>query len=172
MSRGNPFHPSVNPVFAHADKGGRTQIRVLVRKVREGELVIPEYQRGRKWTTEQKSLWVGYVLSWAPLPAIFVRQVNTGSGFQDELVDGQQRVMACLEWLDGKFPATTWDGKSFWARTDQDRRALDRVAMPQVLLPVATTDKQAVDIYLAINYGGTPHTPEDEAKAIAFRDNL
>lgn len=153
------------PLFVYANKGGRMALRELVRAFQDGRLVVPSYQRGRVWTREQKQAWVGYVLSQAPLPAIFIREVNTADGFRDELVDGQQRLTSIIEWLDGDFEAIIpWSGVLARCDTDMTRLAILRLATACVTLPVGTTDAQAMTLYLAINSAGTQHTPEELAR--------
>ena len=151
-----------NPLFARADRGGRTPLSALVRAWRVGELLIPWYQRPGAWTDAQASAWVGYVLSGAPCPTIFIRQVNMDEGFRDELLDGQQRLVSCVRWLDREIPAVLpHTGEEVWCRSDRDARELLREAWPCVTMPPETTHIQAAELYLTINTAGTPHTPQE-----------
>ena len=159
MTKSN-IHPWTNPLFLHCN-GGREQLGSILRMVRSGEIRVPHYQRGRVWTDEQKSLWVGHVLSGAPLPSIFIRDVNGPSGFEDEIVDGQQRLMACIDWLDGKVAAPTWDGGVARCESRADAVMLKRVGIPVSRLPVGTSEADVLRLYLALNNAGTPHTAEE-----------
>ena len=155
-----------------SDRGGMRALGGLLRMMRLDELVIPEYQRGRVWTTDQQSAWVGFVLSRMPLPAVWIRQVNVYDGsteFRDELLDGQQRMTALLAWWSGDIPAVIpWSGEVAWCRSRRDQRALERCATPCMELPPTTTDAEAVSLYLTINTAGVQHTPEELNKARAW----
>lgn len=149
-----------------SDRGGVRSLRGIIRALRCGEIVVPEWQRGRVWTPEQQAAWCGFVLSGMPLPAIWLRQVNAGEGFRDELIDGQQRIGALLAWLEGDVPAVLpWNGSTVWCRTEQDERRLYRLTTPCLELPPHTSDAEVIDLYLALNTAGTPHTADELAKA-------
>jgi hypothetical protein len=149
-----------DPLYRRCDRGGRRNLRDLLRQMDNGELLVPDYQRGRVWTERQKAEWVGHVLSGAPCPAITLRLVNGPDvRFRDEIVDGQQRLTSCQDWLAGRVGAhLSWCDRTVWCDGDEAARVLYRVAMPVVSMPVETTDAEALRMYLAINTSGTPHT--------------
>lgn len=164
-----------NPVFLRVQRGNQL-IGPLLRRIEEGELLVPDYQRGRVWTDEQKSKWTGYVLSHGPLPGIFVREVNVidgqGGRFRDEIVDGQQRLLALLDWKHGKIPAfIPWSGETAWCTTEMHERLLGRITIPFNTLPSRTSDVEVYRVYLALNSGGTPHTEADLAKVRALLED-
>lgn len=153
--------PHANPLFVRCERGERL-VWSLVTAFRTGALVIPDYQRGRVWTPAQQSAFVGYALSRAPVAAFFVRQVNGCDGFQDELLDGQQRLAAMVDWLDGVVPATHWQtGEPIWCRSNADTNALNSLVVPVLELPFAASRRDALEVYLALNGGGTPHTADE-----------
>lgn len=157
-----------NPIMRRVGHSGSSrQWSWLLNSVENGEIVIPEWQRGRVWTDEQKVAWCGYVLSRMPLPAVWIRQVNTGAGqIRDELLDGQQRVSALIAWAAGEIPGVLpWDGREVWCRGDMERRWLNRIVTPCLELPATTSDADAVVLYLSLNTKGTPHTDADLNKA-------
>ena len=152
------------PLFARCGGGGNRSFYGMLRGMRDGELVVPDYQRGRAWTVDQQSAWVGYVLSQAPLPAIFIREVNTAGGFRDEIVDGQQRLTALLEWTSGLFAARLWDGRMVRCRVPLDAAMINRRACPVQTLPPDTTEAEVLSLYLLLNTAGTPHTEAELAR--------
>jgi hypothetical protein len=144
----------------------------LIRALETGELIIPEWQRGRVWSEQQKSDWCGYVLGQFPVPAVWMRQVDTVDGFRDELLDGQQRLTALLQWVRGEIPANLpWVSRQVWCTSEYDRRRLTRLATPCLELPTTTTDEQAVQLYLLLNTAGTPHTEQELDRARNFLRN-
>ncbi len=158
-------HPNdpAHPVFCR--KQHRNQlIQGLVYALREKHLIVPDYQRGRVWTREQSEKWCGYVLSGAPLPSLMIREVNAlDGGVRDELVDGQQRLAAIVDWLDGKIAAETWEGRRVTREHIGALRML-RLTIPVVAFPVGTSREDAITAYLAVNSGGTPHTADELAR--------
>lgn len=63
----------------------------------------PDYQRGEVWTLSQKQLLIDSLLNNIDVPKIYLREVRKGS-YEFEVVDGQQRLRAVFEYLDGDFP--------------------------------------------------------------------
>lgn len=154
--------------MVRCERGMRLALN-LVSAIRAGALIIPDYQRGRVWTPGQRSAFIGYMLSRAPLPAIVIRQVNATDGFRDEVLDGQQRLAAMVEWLDGDLPALHWrTGDPIWCKSRQDCDALGSIVVPVLELPHDATRRDALEVYLALNAGGTPHTADELARVQAL----
>lgn len=75
-------------------------IDVLHQMKSRGDIVIPEYQRKYVWKIEQASLLVESFLLGLPVPPLFlhVREDNKA-----EVIDGQQRLMSMMYFLEGYF---------------------------------------------------------------------
>jgi hypothetical protein len=72
-------------------------------------ILRPPFQRRPVWTDEEKSFLVDTILRGYPVPEIYVYATpGTGESASDTLaiVDGQQRLRTCLEFLADKFPIT------------------------------------------------------------------
>lgn len=67
----------------------------------------PWYQRRVVWTPQQQSYLINTILEQKPVPSIYIRHsIDIGSGKSvREVVDGQQRLVAVLEYIDDKFGA-------------------------------------------------------------------
>jgi uncharacterized protein with ParB-like and HNH nuclease domain len=69
--------------------------------------VNPEYQRGTVWTKAQKKRLVDSVLRGYPLPLFYlhhIKKVVAGIPREDfEVIDGQQRINALYEFMEGAF---------------------------------------------------------------------
>lgn len=68
----------------------------------------PEYQRGAAWSTRQKQGLIDSVFRQYPLPTIFLeRKVRRGLSGQSsevfEIIDGQQRILALVEYIRNNF---------------------------------------------------------------------
>lgn len=70
-----------------------------------GELDIhPPYQRNPVWLNPQKSFLIDSILRGYPIPELYMQHFVTDDGRERHVVvDGQQRIRACLEFIEGKF---------------------------------------------------------------------
>jgi hypothetical protein len=68
------------------------------------QVSFPEYQRQPSlWSTEKKSLLIDSILQDIDIPKLYFNQTRDG---HYEVVDGQQRLWAVWEFLDGEYPYT------------------------------------------------------------------
>jgi hypothetical protein len=124
------------------------------------EYVIPEWQRGHVWTEEQQIAYIEYCFTnpveGSSAANIVLAEMQTGESDIDFhvkifLVDGLQRTTAVRRFLKGEF-------KVFGRTAEEYNMAfLDfRVHMLKV-----KSEKEAMELYLALNGTGTPHTMEE-----------
>ena len=115
----------------------------------------PWYQRRSVWTTPQKSYLINTLLEQKPIPAIYVRyslDLDRGKTIR-EVVDGQQRVRAILEFCGDAFPVTysAIEGKhTFSQLTKPQQQAFLLTAIPVGNL-LGATDADVIDIFGRIN---------------------
>lgn len=71
----------------------------------EGTLdVAPPFQRNPVWTTPQKAFLIDTLLRAYPVPEIYMQDSVDQHGTERHIVvDGQQRIRACLEFIGGQF---------------------------------------------------------------------
>jgi hypothetical protein len=74
-------------------------------RFRAGELDMhPPFQRNPVWTTPQKSYLVDTILRSLPVPELYMQDVVDEQGNEKYIVvDGQQRIRSCLEFISGDF---------------------------------------------------------------------
>ncbi|WP_410604880.1 DUF262 domain-containing protein [Amycolatopsis sp. lyj-90] len=64
----------------------------------------PPFQRNPVWQDRQKAYLIDSILRGLPVPELYLQTTVTGSGEEiHTVVDGQQRVRACLEFISNKF---------------------------------------------------------------------
>lgn len=81
----------------------------LVSKFKKGSMTVPGFQRNYVWNIKQASKLIESFLLGLPVPAIFL---FTDEAKQEQLViDGQQRLMTVVFFLDGYFGETDSNGK-------------------------------------------------------------
>ncbi len=77
----------------------------------------PKYQRNPIWSIGQKCFLIDSVISRCPLPQVFLNIKSEGNGINRrskyEVVDGQQRLRAILEFLDDDWPLIATTAKSY-----------------------------------------------------------
>lgn len=67
--------------------------------------MAPPFQRRPVWMTPQKSYLIDTILMGYPIPEIYMRDVIGPDARQTHIVvDGQQRIRTCLEFIEGAFP--------------------------------------------------------------------
>ncbi|HEY3243293.1 MAG TPA: DUF262 domain-containing protein, partial [Phycisphaerae bacterium] len=68
-----------------------------------------EYQRGAEWSDQQQQAFIDSIFRGYPLPALFLQKIE-GSGLggavtqRFDVVDGQQRILTLVRFLEDKFP--------------------------------------------------------------------
>lgn len=79
----------------------------------------PPFQRGPVWTHPQKSYLIDSLLNGYPIPEIYMQEFVDENGTEQHIIiDGQQRIRSCLEFIEGKFSikqeeSPSWGGMFF-----------------------------------------------------------
>jgi len=126
-------------------------------------LRLPPFQRPALWTPAQQisfieSAWSGYSLGEVVI-------TETADPVFDRLIiDGQQRLGAVAAYLAGAFPVFGFR----WSDLDPaEQRIFGQDTVISVFrLSEGLTWPLLEDIYTRMNYGGTPHRPEDHPDAL------
>lgn len=67
--------------------------------------IKPPFQRNPVWVTPQKQYLIDSIINGFPIPEIYMQEYVDETGNEKHIIiDGQQRIRACLEFLEGKFP--------------------------------------------------------------------
>lgn len=89
-------------------------------------ILRPAFQRNMIWNDDQRSYLVDTILRGLPVPEVYI-QNNTSAGGDDEIivVDGQQRISACVDFVLDLFVLATddeigadWRGRRFSELSD------------------------------------------------------
>ena len=131
----------------------------------------PPYQRRSIWTDEKKSFLIDSILKNYPMPPIFLHQKIddvTGNTVYD-VIDGKQRLMAILDFIDGKIPSIEeYDGDGvespvagkFFFELDGKDLAVYKSRFWRYVIPVEyvdTGDQEVIDsIFDRLNRNGEP----------------
>ena len=64
----------------------------------------PPYQRGPTWQEPKRQLLIDTILRNYDMPKLYLRRLARGTDFEHEVADGQQRLRAIWDFMDGGFP--------------------------------------------------------------------
>lgn len=106
----------------------------LVRRIKDGSIYIPPFQRGFVWTLKQASRFVESLLLGLPVPGIFLSKDEDTQRLL--VIDGQQRLRTLQYFYEGIFHKTQrefalkytkgqYEGATYRLLSEEDRRRLD-----------------------------------------------
>ncbi|MEV8265449.1 DUF262 domain-containing protein [Microbacterium sp. NPDC077057] len=94
------------------------------------ELILqPPFQRNPVWGEKQKAALIDTILKGYPIPELYLQTTVDASGDEKHVVvDGQQRIRACLEFLSDGFPlgedSGTLSGSTFEDLTPEQKQTI------------------------------------------------
>lgn len=141
----------------------------LAKRVAAPEIlnISPDYQRGRVWSDDQCSRFIGYLAEGGECPPIWVQRWADAT-IPDEVIDGLQRITAILRFLKNEVPMELTDGTRVYLRDlDADTaRILTSNTGPVVLFQYVQYESRAdvLRTYIRLNRGGTPHSDAEIAR--------
>jgi hypothetical protein len=154
-----------------------------------GDLIVPDFQRNFVWTINQSSLLIESFLMGLPVPQMFVYVDESNRGL---VIDGLQRMMSIVYYLDGYFGDETIHGKKqvfrllglsekspFFKKTFTDledafQRKLKNSVLRTINIRQLNPQGEKTSIYHIferLNTGGTPLTPQ-EIRNCVFRGDF
>jgi hypothetical protein len=154
-------------------------LSVLDQMWKEGDIVVPSFQRKFVWTIRQSSKLIESLLMGLPVPQAFFLVEPDGRNL---VIDGLQRIMSIVYFFSGFFGEETYQGKktvfrlaslssaspyagkTFKELPEADQRKLRnsvlRVINVKQLGP-KNDDTSAYHIFERLNTGGTPLTAQE-----------
>jgi hypothetical protein len=131
---------------------------------REGKTLIitPKFQRRGVWTSAARSFFIDTLLQGMPVPPLYlrIRQSDDRKQIVRELVDGQQRISAVLDYLDDKYALSRalgaqYGGKKFSKLQPNDQ---DLIRSYSFICEVfhGISDKEVLEIFMRLNTYSVP----------------
>ena len=123
-----------------------------------GELVLqPRFQRREVWSAKAKSFLIETILKGFPIPAIYIRQkidLRLKKTIR-EIVDGQQRISAILNYLNDEFTISKvhnkrYGGLKFSELSEEVQKSFLGYDLTIDLL-VGASDSDVLDVFARIN---------------------
>ena len=118
----------------------------------------PDYQRDHVWTLYQKEAFVGHILEGGETLPVVINKGDEYKNFISEVIDGKQRIQACLDWENGDIYGKTNKGVLIHM-TDLDEvgtRMVDNmIGLKYAMVKLCRIE--ILELYLKLNSGGTLH---------------
>ena len=122
------------------------------------ELVLqPKFQRRPVWSDKARSYFIDTIIRKMPVPKLFMRQQIDLAGHRTirEIVDGQQRLRAVIDYIEGKFAISKTHNREFanyhfYELPEKVKNDLLSYQLCVDLLPGAT-DTEVLDVFSRIN---------------------
>lgn len=111
----------------------------------------PPFQRNPVWTWPQKSYLIDSILNGYPIPEIYMQEfVDENGKEQHVIIDGQQRIRACLDFVEGKFAvkseeSPSWGGMSFDdLPSDEKKKVFSYIFIVRILPEMSDDDIRGI----------------------------
>jgi Protein of unknown function DUF262 len=164
--------------YAISSYGADYPVDSLVKRMRDGSIYVPKFQREFVWDIKDASRFVESMLLGLPVPSIFLsKEWDTGKLL---VVDGQQRLLSLRYFYDGTWEPTgkefhlkgvqqDFDGRTYSTIRDEDRRRLDDAILHAIVFKQdePTDDESSVyEVFQRLNTGGKKLTPQEVRSAV------
>ncbi|MBC6478486.1 MAG: DUF262 domain-containing protein [Hormoscilla sp. GM7CHS1pb] len=143
----------------------------IVRRLRDEEIYIPDFQRSYVWKIKQASRFIESLLLGLPVPSIFLAKEPDNRLI---VIDGQQRLRSIQYFYDGKFSGrrtafslqgvhAEFERETYKSLKDEYRRKLNNsVLSATVVDPLQDSNKSSIYyIFERLNTGGTLLKPQE-----------
>lgn len=156
----------------------------LVRRLNDGDIFIPPFQRRFVWSKTQSSRFVESLLLGLPVPAIFLGKEEETNRLL--VIDGQQRLRSLAAFYKGQFDdgkkeefvlqgvASRLEGLSYRTLAEADRRRLNDSILHAIVVKQDEPEQDQSSIYLLferLNTGGSLLHPQ-EIRACVYHGAL
>lgn len=119
--------------------------------------IAPKFQRRPVWKTPARSYFIDTLIRGYPVPPIYlrVRQSEDSTRTIREVIDGQQRIRAVLEFMDGEFALTgsldsAWSGRRFADLEDYFQDAIREYPLNCEVLH-GVSDAKVLEVFARLN---------------------
>lgn len=120
--------------------------------------LYPDYQRDHVWTVHQKEEFVGHILEGGGTLPVIIQRGDEYEDFVSEVIDGKQRIQACLDWENGHIYGKT-SKDVFIHVNDLDKVGItmvhNSVGLKYAMVKLSRIER--LELYLKLNTGGTLH---------------
>lgn len=149
-------------------------IDALYKRLKDEDIIIPNFQRGYVWKQNEASRFIETILLRLPVPSIFLAKDK----YTQKLivVDGQQRLKTIMYFIDGKFQdgkkfklskvIDEYSGLGFDDLSMADRREFLNIIVHAIVIYEDEESNAIYDIFERINTSGNPLQNQEIRKAV------
>jgi hypothetical protein len=145
----------------------------LVKRMKEGNILIPPFQRGFMWDLKRASLFVESLLLGLPVPGIFLSREQDTQKLM--VIDGQQRLRTLEYFYRGVFAETeqefalkgvpsSFEGVTYKSLGEEDRLRLDDSILHATIIKQdepSDDDSSVYHVFERLNTGGVQLQPQE-----------
>lgn len=160
--------------------GADYPIDALIRRIRDGSLYVPDFQRRYVWSLRDASRFVESLLLGLPVPGIFLAREEESQRLL--VIDGHQRLTSLRYFYEGIFEPTArqfrlkgvqpqFHNLTYTTLKSEDRRRLDDSIIHATIVRQDAPPGDNSSIYLIferLNTGGVLLSPQ-EIRSVIFR---
>lgn len=163
--------------------GADYPVDALVKRMKEGEFIFPNFQRQYVWRIDEASKFIESLLLGLPVPSIFLAKDKYSSKLI--VIDGQQRLRTLQFFYEGGFPGgkvfklknviPQLEGKAYSDLLMDDRFTLDNTIIHCLIISESENSDSIFYLFERLNTTGTPLTNQEIRNAIyhgGFNDLL
>jgi hypothetical protein len=151
----------------------------IVKRLKRGDIAIPEFQRDFVWEQTRASRFIESLLMGLPVPGVFLYKDEESQKLL--VIDGQQRLRTLQFFYSGRFGLisnkvfrlrgleTRFEGLSYEDLADEDRRRLDDSIIHATVVRQDLPDDTGTSQYFVferLNTGAKPLVPQEIRAAI------
>ena len=144
------------------DKAVYTPSDFLLWQEHERLVITPKFQRRSVWSLNARSYFIDTLLRGMTVPPIYLRITQNTAGTQTvrEVVDGQQRIRAILDFISEKFRLAkslkaAWAGKRFSQLTNGEQQRIQSFGFATEVFP-GISDQEVLEVFCRVNMYGVP----------------
>lgn len=168
-------------IYSITSYGADYPVDGLVKRIRDGSVFIPPFQRAYVWTLRDASRFVESLLLGLPVPGIFLSRDEETKKLL--VIDGQQRLRTLQYFYDGIFSRTgrefalddkvqdRYIGLTYKSLSEQDRRRLDDSIIHATIVrqEEPSADNSSIfHIFERLNTSGRQLQPQEIRAALFF----
>lgn len=167
--------------YAITSYGSDMLVDGIVRRLDEGAIFIPPFQRKFVWSITQASRFIESLLLGLPVPGVFLFKEPHSRRLM--VVDGQQRLLTLQQYYRGLFGdrkfglvgvSEEWNGLTYDELSSEDQRELDDSVIHATVFRQdhPTNERSSIySVFERLNTGGSPLQPQ-EIRACVYRGQL
>lgn len=154
--------------------GADFTVELLVKRIEEGDFIIPGFQRKYVWKERDASRFIESLLIGLPTPSLFFAKDKCSN--QYIVIDGQQRLRTLQYFYEGCFPdgkefklkrvIPALDGLNYSSLSLSQRRALNNSIIHCIIISENYNLRGMYSLFERLNTTGNALTPQEIRNAI------